>query len=130
MPSLNGVYHPMPDQPAHLRQANHNRRMIAALDPATTPFLDWVVTGTFYAALHLVEAWSAGRGFHFLSHAERDDWIHKAKELRWNVWPRYKELEFQSQRARYQCVSFDKDDVGQRLLVYLTDIEHEIRELL
>jgi hypothetical protein len=88
------------------------------------------VTGAFYAALHLVEAWFAGRGLHFLSHVERDDWIHKTKELRRTVWPRYKELEFQSQRARYQCVPFDKDDVEQRLLVYLADIEREIRKSL
>ncbi len=120
----------MPDQPAHLRQARHNHDLIAALDPATTPFLDWVVTGAFYAALHLVEAWFASRGFHFMSHAERDDWVSKVKELRQTVWPRYKELEFQSQRARYQCVPFDRNDVQQRLLVYLADIEQAIRKLI
>lgn len=119
----------MPDQQAHLRQARHNRDLIAALDPTTTLFTDWVVIGAFYAALHMVEAWFAGRGLHFMSHVERDDWISKAKELRRTIWPRYKELEFQSRRARYQCVSFDRDDVQQRLLVYLADIEQETHKL-
>lgn len=119
----------MPDQQAHLHQARHNRDLITALDPSTTPFLDWVVTGAFYAALHLVEAWFAGQGLHFTSHTERDDWISKAKELRRTIWPRYKELEFQSRRARYQCTAFDRNDVQQRLLVYLSDIEQEIHKL-
>ena len=65
-----------------------------------------------------------------MSHAERDDWVSKVKELRQTVWPRYKELEFQSQRARYQCVAFDRNEVQQRLLMYLTDIEQEIRKLI
>jgi len=65
-----------------------------------------------------------------MSHAERDDWVGRVKELRRTVWPRYKELEFQSQRARYQCVTFDRNDVQQRLLVYLADIEQEIRKLI
>jgi len=35
------------------------------LDPASTPFLDWVVTVAFYVALHRVEAWFAGKELHF-----------------------------------------------------------------
>jgi len=119
----------MPDAHSHLRQAQHNRSLIEALDPAGTRFLDWVVTVAFYVALHRLEAWFADKGLHFESHTQRDDWLVKVKELRRNVWPRYKELEFQSRQARYQCISFDKDFVQSRLLFLLDEIEHEMDAL-
>jgi len=119
----------MPDPQAHLRQARHNRDLIDTLDPATTRFLDWIVTVAFYVALHRVEAWFAGKGLHFEDHTQRDDWLSKAKELRRSVWPRYKELEFQSRQARYQCVSFDRDFVQNRLLLFLDEIEQEMQSL-
>lgn len=119
----------MPDTHSHLRQAQHNRDLIDALDPVSTPFLDWVVTVAFYVALHRVEAWFADKELHFESHTQRDDWLTKAKELRRNVWPRYKELEFQSRQARYQCISFDRGFVQGHLLALLEEIEHEMETM-
>jgi hypothetical protein len=119
----------MPDASSHLRQVQHNRDLIVALDPASTSFLDWVVTVAFYTALHRVEAWFADKGLHFESHTRRDDWLARVKELRRVVWPRYKELEFQSHQARYQCVTFDRDFVQNRLLNFLDEIEHEMEGL-
>ena len=119
----------MPDPQTHLRQAQHNRDLIDTLDPATTRFLDWVVTVAFYVALHRVEAWFAGKGLHFEDHTQRDDWLSKAKELRRDAWPRYKELEFQSRQGRYQCISFDRHFVRNHLLPLLDEIEHEMQSL-
>lgn len=39
------------------------------------------------------------------------------------------ELEFQSRQARYQCSSFDREFVRDRLLSYLDDIEREMGNL-
>jgi len=119
----------MPTSQAHLRQAQHNRDLIGALDPTNTNFLDWVVTAAFYAALHRIEAWFAAKELHFEEHTHRDDWLSRAKELRSVVWPRYKELEFQSRQARYQCVTFDRGFVQSRLLVLLDDIDCEMKRL-
>lgn len=119
----------MPTAQAHLRQVQHNRGLLTALDPGTTPYLDWIVTIAFYAALHRIEAWFADKGLHLQDHAQRDDWLGRTKELRRNVWPRYKELEFQSRQARYQCVSFDRGFVQNQLLRYLDDIEQEMQRL-
>jgi len=119
----------MPDARSHLRQAHHNRNLIEALNPASTPYLDWVVTVAFYGALHHIEAWFASKGFHFEDHVRRDDWLSKAKELRRTVWPRYKELEFQSRQARYQCVRFDRGFVQDQLLPMLDEIEREMNSL-
>ena len=120
----------MPDARSHLRQAQHNRDLIESLIPASTPFLDWVVTVAFYVALHRIEAWFAGKGQHFESHTQRDDWLSKAKQLRQVVWPRYKELEFQSRQARYQCVSFDRAFVQGRLMDLLDELEQEMDTLI
>ena len=119
----------MPDSPTHLRKVQHNRTLIAALDPATTPYLDWVVTVVFYAALHRIEAWFAGKGLHLEAHTERDDWLSKTKELRRIVWPRYKELEFQRRQARYECIPFERVFVQNHLLPVLDEIEREMQSL-
>jgi hypothetical protein len=120
----------MPDATAHLRQAHRNRDLIELLEPANTEYLDWVVTVCFYAAVHLVESWFASKNLHFEAHTQRDDWLGKVKEMRRVVWPRYKELEFYSRQARYQCVAFDRDFVQKRLLVFLDEIEREINTLI
>jgi hypothetical protein len=46
----------VPNTSEHLDRARHNIRFAESFDLATTPYLDWVVTAYFYAALHLVEA--------------------------------------------------------------------------
>jgi hypothetical protein len=110
----------------HTRQAQHNRNLIDRLDPATTPFLDWVVTITFYAALHLIEAWFAERGRHTRSHEQRDDWMSRAGGLRRDVYRLYKDLEYQSHRARYQCVNFERQFVQAEILPKLEALEHHL----
>lgn len=117
----------MPKQAAHLKQAQQNRALITRLDPATTPHLDWVVTITFYAALHLIEAWFATKGLHFVSHENRDNWGGKVKELR-RVWQLYKELEFQSRQARYQCVRWNRSFVEKNIVPLLSQIEEQLEK--
>lgn len=117
----------MPKQIAHLKQAEHNRALIDTLDPATTPHLDWVVTAAFYTALHLIEGWFATKGLHFESHQDRDSWGGKVKELR-RIWPLYKELEFQSRQARYQCVRWNRAFVQNDLLPMVDKIERELKK--
>ncbi len=41
---------------AHLRQAQHNEELIQLLGPDSREFPDWVITATFYSALHYLEA--------------------------------------------------------------------------
>ncbi len=120
----------MPNVQAHSRQAQHNRNLLATFDPEQTPYLDWIITITFYTALHRIEAWFATKHQHSVDHSERDDWLSKAKELRRNVWPHYKELEYYSRQARYQCLSFDRKWVQSTLLPHLATIERELDQLM
>lgn len=41
---------------AHLIQARHNEDLIQLLGPDSREFPDWVITATFYSALHYLEA--------------------------------------------------------------------------
>jgi len=41
---------------AHLIQARHNEELIQLLGPDSREFPDWVITATFYSALHYLEA--------------------------------------------------------------------------
>lgn len=53
----------------HLDQWSHNRRLITLI-PSTHP--DWIVTVTFYTALHAVDALFAKDGITVTSHSERN----------------------------------------------------------
>lgn len=46
----------MPTTREHLARACQNLEFAKSFDLKTTPYLDWVVTAYFYAALHLVDA--------------------------------------------------------------------------
>jgi len=49
----------MPSSLTHKQQAQHNEEFIASFDLDATPYLDWVVTAIFYAALHFVDSYLA-----------------------------------------------------------------------
>ena len=65
----------MPSSLTHRQQAQHNEEFIASFDLDSTPYLDWVVTAIFYAALHFVDSYLAIRGVHLSSHRGRDSLI-------------------------------------------------------
>lgn len=120
----------MPSQQQHLRQAKHNRDFITALDPATTPFLDWVVTVAFYVAVHRIEAWLAVQSppRHSTDHASRGNWIGRVRELK-PIYPSYQELERHSRKARYDCQKFTVQEVTTKILPLLEQIEQTLDSL-
>ena len=65
----------MPSRLTHRQQAQHNEEFIASFDLDATPYLDWVVTAIFYAALHFVDSYLATKDIHLSSHRGRDSLI-------------------------------------------------------
>ncbi len=63
-------------------------------------FPDWTVVGTFYAALHYVDAYFALRQFHPPTHHQRSAYLARMREVR-TVYPEYRMLEDISRDARY-----------------------------
>ena len=116
---------PTPDE--HQRQAAHNRAFASSFDLATTPYRDWVVTASFYSALHLVEWFLKSRGHTARrDHQLRDAYIARFADLR-AIYPDYSELKFQSEAARYECVHLSADTVKDDILPRLNKIETHIR---
>lgn len=72
---------------------------------------DWYITGVFYSAVHLIEAYlNAFNGKDSANHVERAKSI-KADGFLKNIFPSYKTIYEQSLRARYENHRFTEDDV-------------------
>jgi len=57
---------------AHKAQASHNYNFVQSLSPAKPRFPDWVITGSFYMALHCVNAHAAKKGWKWKKYHPRD----------------------------------------------------------
>ena len=118
----------MPSQREHAFQALHNREFLATFDLDNSPFLDWAVTVIFYTAVHLVEHFLAHQGQDLLSHQTRERFISQSADLK-PIWSVYRELKYQSGRARYLVARFQPDEV-KKLEGQLRQVETHIQGLL
>jgi len=93
----------MPTRDEHLDKARHNQRFYESLDINTTDFLDWVITGLFYCALHYIDAYLAINSIHPKRHfgsGQRIDCVDRMKEIR-EIRSHYRALYDDSRDARY-----------------------------
>lgn len=90
----------MPTQDEHLGKAQHNQRFYENLGIDTTDFLDWLVTGLFYCALHYIDAYLAVKPIHPHNHKERNDCLNRIQELR-GIREHYRALRDDCRDARY-----------------------------
>lgn len=113
----------MPAGEKHLLKYNSNKELIGSelFDPKTTLYRDWLITITFYSAVHLIEKVFASVQFHSTSHINRDEDIMKFPILV-PIAARYTLLEIQSKKARYQCRQFSPKDIEDALAI-LCEIE-------
>jgi uncharacterized protein (UPF0332 family) len=91
---------------------------------------DWVVTISFYKALHAVDAFLADKGIHPDEHIGKRGYARGRNErVRENhvlkkIYPKYKALFQASQRARYEAFTFeDKEDEVLKIIKQSDDIE-------
>ena len=88
-----------PNAQAHISHAQRNYRLYEQLRGAGE-FLDWAVTGLFYAASHLVDAHATqAREPRFRDHMDRRDYVSVALRP---VERQYRRLESGTRSARYQ----------------------------
>ena len=93
----------MATETEHQTKAEHNRQFVGLFDIATTPFLDWAITGQFYVCVHLVEGYLATKGEHPKSHMDRDELVQVHLV---GIWSHYRVLKDASRDARYGVVQF------------------------
>lgn len=119
----------MPSKKDHLGKAQHDEQFVSSLNLSTTPFVDWAVTGLFYAALHYVEAYMATQNRHSPDHRARDSAIHRDSGIS-SIYDDYNELKNFSINARYYMIKFTEADVTQTLQPRLDAIKAHILPLL
>lgn len=115
----------------HLGQWQHNRKFIATIDPE---FPDWMVTVTFYAAMHLVEALLTADGakdrsrhqdrFQILQHEQRYQKVYESYHVLYDL---AHVTRYTATPARWISIERIKSEVIEKLLY---PIEKSVRKLL
>ena len=120
----------MPSKERHLAQAGKNEAFYQSFDLPSTAFLDWAVTGLFYAALHYVDAFLATRGTSSGidpdNHYQREFWLSR-EILLTSIYSNYQELKNRSEDARYRLLHFTPMSVAQLEATHLGPIRHTIQ---
>jgi hypothetical protein len=95
-----------------------------------TPYIDWVVTAYFYAALHLVDAVLADKhSKHPPSHSIRDGEIEGSPFLA-GIKDEYQDLRSFSENARYDLKIFTSTQVEQKVVPLYAKIEKHVLGVL
>lgn len=89
----------MPHLNEHVQKAEHNEEFVQKIP---TSCQDWAVAGTFYAALHYVDAYLSLKNLHPTAHPLRSRFVASIHDLR-VIYPDYRILEDVSRDARYHC---------------------------
>jgi hypothetical protein len=94
------------------------------MNPAFPVCVDWAVTMLFYSAVHLVDAYFAGKNSHPPNHQSRETDIQRNGSLS-DVYRAYLQLKDWSRAARYEAVGFDAAKID-KCLTLLNGIETHI----
>ena len=98
----------MPSELEHLFEAQTNEEFSRSFDVDTTTYNNWVATGIFYSALHLVEGYLAKKSnIHSTDHGRR---ITNVQTHIVDIYDQYRELKDISQNARYFCVEIAPEE--------------------
>lgn len=89
----------------HIEKGKHNENFLGSFDVDKTPFLDWVVTGYFYAALHYLGAYFKTQGQQPSRHPYTDTLMLKDSNLD-AIYNDYLDLKNDSEEARYGSRTF------------------------
>jgi hypothetical protein len=118
----------MPRDRDHLRIAENNERFSQFL-LSNHVYLDWAVTGMFYAAIHYVEAYLATQNRHSDFHRLRDSSILQIPQLA-PLYDDYNDLKNDSTQARYLGHDFTPQDITSRIQPSLTAVRNHISTIM
>lgn len=116
----------MPETREHLARARNNLAFARSFDIKTTPYLDWVVTAYFYAALHLVDALLREKDrIPGGNHETRKSYVLQKWYLR-GIKSEYRELKDRSEDARYRLITVTSLKIEQQIIPLYEAIERHI----
>jgi len=117
----------MPDKRAHLAGSRKSEEFGDFV--LSTDYKQWAITGYFYSALHLIDAFLATLDQHPKEHYRRDSYLARLSDLK-AIYGNYRMLETESRRARYDLSSFSDGEIGQLKSDYLDPIKQHISVLM
>jgi len=120
----------MPTRNDHIGQARHNEQFFSSFDINTTPFLDWVVNGVFYSAIHYLDSYFAKNRKHPRDHKARFDLIWAEPDLGRSFFHLYRPLKDDSQEGRYNMRTFTPNEIRRYILPLLNDIKTHLRRFI
>jgi uncharacterized protein (UPF0332 family) len=98
----------LPTKAEHRTRAEHDEFFVKNTG---NPFFDWQVTGTFYSALHYVDAYLATQNIHPATHSIRLGYVQSDPKLK-PVFRDYRDLLNESRTGRYEAATiFVQGDV-------------------
>lgn len=116
----------MPSTEEHIKKYNENKKLLETnLNIKKCNFYNWIVTVSFYAALHLVEAKLAEKGFDSRDHLGRNNNIARFNQFK-AIRNEYKILYDKSRIARYDG-TFMNEKKGLFALRCLAKIEQTLK---
>jgi hypothetical protein len=115
----------MPSEQEHLTQARHNEAFVQSLGIQAIAYLDWAVTGIFYAALHYIEAFLATQSVHSPAHRSRETLFRRFPQLN-PIYSEYRTLKDDSEGARYRLEVFTAHEVQALLDNELATIKRQL----
>lgn len=120
----------MPNQKEHIDKARHNEKFFTSFDINTTPFLDWVVNGIFYSALHYLDSYLASKGENPGKHSKRISLIHNDPHLGSPFFRLFMFLKHDSEGGRYNMRVFTPDEIRKDILPLLDKIKVYLKKYI
>lgn len=120
----------MPRQEEHIEKARYNEQFFSSFNLDTTPFLDWVVNGIFYSALHYLDSYLASKGENPDEHRERIRLIQGDPKLGQLIFYHYMSLKDDSEGGRYNMKVFLPDEITNDILPSLNSIKTHLKKYI
>jgi hypothetical protein len=119
----------MASQAEHIEKAEHDEAFCLSIKE--TPYLDWVVIGIYYSALHYTESYLAIKDEHPDNHPFRNNIIEGDPNLGWRFYVKmYKPLRDDSYEARYKIRTFTPEEVQKDIIPLLEAIKHHLKRFV
>lgn len=116
----------MPTVKQHYNKSISNEKFFESVK---YDYPDWAITGIFYAAVHLMEAFLATKSIHVEDHKERAKHIGLIKELK-PLFKCYRALYDYSVNARYKLHPFTTEAINDSYKEFFLPIKEQITKLL
>lgn len=104
----------------HIDKAKYNEQFF---EDVKHDYPDWAITGLFYSAIHLVDAFLSRKSIAAGSHEMRFSYIRQLKELK-IIYEDYRSLYDYSINARYKMFTFNTDGINDAHLKFYVPIKY------